>query len=91
MLRELNEGRPTPLRYTTVQTVMARLTSKHVLARSRHGRAHLYRAVAPDAPSIAVSRLLARFGVAAIKPFVEQASQHPRLRAALRASLPHLP
>jgi hypothetical protein len=41
---------------------MVFLTRKHVLARSAHGRRDLYRAVAPDAASLAVSRLLAQFG-----------------------------
>lgn len=91
VLRKLNEGRSRPLRYTTVQTVMARLARKRVLARSRHGRVDLYRAVAPDAASIAVSRLLAQFEEAAIRPFIEQASREPRLRAALRAALPLIP
>jgi len=54
---------------------MARLARKRVLARSRHGRVDLCRAVAPDAASIAVSRLLAQFEDAAIRPFVEQASR----------------
>ncbi|MGH2528064.1 MAG: BlaI/MecI/CopY family transcriptional regulator [Actinomycetota bacterium] len=36
VLQKLNEGRSRPLRYTTVQTVMARLARKRVLARSRH-------------------------------------------------------
>jgi predicted transcriptional regulator len=62
VLRELNESRRSPLRYTTVQTAMVFLTRKHVLARSAHGRRDLYRAVAPDAASLAVSRLLAQFG-----------------------------
>ena len=89
--RGVNEDRSRPLRYTTVQTVMARLTRKHVLARSRRGRADLYRAVAPDAASIAVSRLLAQFGETAIRPLVEQVSREPKLLTALRAALPLLP
>lgn len=88
VLRKLNESRSRPLRYTTVQTVMARLARKRVLVRSRYGRVDLYRALTPDAASIAVSRLLAQFEDAAIRPFVEQASREPRLRAALRAALP---
>lgn len=87
VLRQLNKSRAKPVRYTTVQTVMARLTRKQVLARSRRGRGHLYAAVASDAASIAVSRLLAQFGEAAIKPFVEQACREPRLRTAVRRAL----
>jgi predicted transcriptional regulator len=87
VLRGLNEGRSRPLGYTTVQTVMTRLTRKQVVARSRHGRADLYRAVAPDAASIAVSRLLAQFGETAIRPFVEQVSREPELRPVLHAAV----
>ena len=36
--------------------------------------------VAPDAASIAVTRLLARSEDAVIRPFVEQVSREPRLR-----------
>jgi hypothetical protein len=36
--------------------------------------------VAPDAASIAVTRLLARSEYAVIRPFVEQVSREPRLR-----------
>lgn len=91
VLRELNGGRSRPLGYTTVQTVMTRLTRKQMLARSRHGRADLYRAVdravAPDAASIAVARLLAQFGETAIRPFLEQVSREPELRPVLLAAL----
>jgi predicted transcriptional regulator len=87
VLRELNWGRSRPLGYTTVQTVMTRLTRKQMLARSRHGRADLYRAVAPDAASIAVARLLAQFGETAIRPFLEQVSREPELRPVLHAAL----
>jgi predicted transcriptional regulator len=90
VLRKLNERRSRPLRYTTVQTVMARLTRKDVLERFRHGRRDQYRVVAPDAPSIAVSWLLNQFGEAVIRPFVQHVSREPRLQAALRAALPHL-
>jgi hypothetical protein len=64
------------------------LARKPFLARSRQGRADLYRAVASDAASLAVSRLLAQFGEAAIRPFVEQVAREPDLRLALRTALP---
>jgi hypothetical protein len=66
---------------------MTRLTRKQVLARSRHGQAHLYVAVAPDAVGIAVSQLLSQFGEAAIKPFIEQACREPALQTVLRRAL----
>jgi predicted transcriptional regulator len=87
VLRELNGGRSRPLGYTTIQTVLTRLTRKQMLARSRHGRVDLYRAVAPDAASIAVTRLLAQFGETAIRPFLEQVSREPELRPVLHAAL----
>jgi predicted transcriptional regulator len=87
VLRELNGRGSRPLGYTTVQTVMARLAKKHVLARSWHGRGDLYRALVPDAASIAVSRLLAQFGEAAILSFVELVCGEPKLRPAFRAAI----
>jgi predicted transcriptional regulator len=70
---------------------MARLARKRILARSRQGGRDLYRAVAPDAAGIAVSRLLARFGEMAIQSFVEQVTREPGLRGALRTALAHVP
>jgi predicted transcriptional regulator len=66
---------------------MARLANKGVLAMSRDGRADLYRPVASDAAGIAVPRLLAQFGNAAIKPFVDRVCAEPKLRRKLRAAL----
>jgi predicted transcriptional regulator len=87
VLTELNQGRPTPLSYTTVPTVMARLARKEVLARSRQARVDLYRAVASDAAGIAVSRLLAQFGESVVEPFVEQVCRERRLRSVLRGAV----
>ncbi len=87
VLQALNERRATPICYTTVQTVMARLARKAVLARSRQVRADLYRAAAPDVAGLAVSRLLAQFGETAIRPFVEQVCGEPMLRPVLRAAV----
>lgn len=87
VLLELNLRRPAALRYTTVQTVMARLARKQVLARSRSGRRDLYRAAASDAAGLAVARLLAPLGEAAIKPFVEQVGAKPRIRHELTIAL----
>ncbi|HLW80337.1 MAG TPA: BlaI/MecI/CopY family transcriptional regulator [Terriglobia bacterium] len=38
-----------PLAYTTVMTVMDRLTRKGVVGREKHGRAHVYRPLVSDA------------------------------------------
>ena len=81
---ELNAGRDAPLAYTTVMTVMSRLTGKGILARSRSGRRFVYTPVAADTAEIAVRGVLAEFGDAALARFVERAELDPRLRERLR-------
>jgi len=81
---ELNAGRNTPLAYTTVMTVMSRLASKAILARSPSGRRFVYAPVAADTAEIAVRGVLAEFGDAALARFVEQAEVDPGLRERLR-------
>lgn len=81
---ELNAGRDTPLAYTTVMTVMSRLASKRILARSQSGRRFVYAPVAADTAEIAVRGVLAEFGDAALARFVEQAEVDPGLRERLR-------
>ena len=48
----LNERRSEPLAYTTVMTVMNRLVTKNVLARSGERRRYLYEATAADAVAL---------------------------------------
>jgi predicted transcriptional regulator len=81
---ELNTGRDAPLAYTTVMTVMTRLASKGILARSQSGRRFVYAPQAADTAEIAVRGVLAEFGDAALARFVEQAEMDPRLRERLR-------
>lgn len=81
---ELNSGRDVPLAYTTVMTVMSRLASKGILARSRSGRRFVYAALAGDTAEIAVRGVLAEFGDAALARFVERAELDPQLRERLR-------
>ena len=81
---QLNRGRAAPLAYTTVMTVMSRLASKGILARSQSGRRFVYAPVVADTAEIAVRGVLAEFGDAALARFVEQAEMDPRLRERLR-------
>ncbi|MBI1357265.1 MAG: hypothetical protein GC160_23235 [Acidobacteria bacterium] len=52
-----------PLAYTTVMTVLDRLTRKHVAARRKQGRGYVYRPTwsREDACELALDRLLADF------------------------------
>ncbi len=87
LLERVNEGRPRPLAYTTVMTVMSRLEGKGVLARERAGRGYLYRALAPDSAAIAVRNVLRDFGDAAVAHFVDEARADPDTVRRLRRLL----
>src|SRR5215211_7825760 len=71
LLERINAGRPQPLAYTTVMTVMGRLEEKDVLARRREGRGYVYEAAAADPAAIAVRNVMRDFGDAAMAHFVE--------------------
>ena len=79
----LNAGRAEPLAYTTVMTVLSRLSGKQIVARKRQGRGYLYTPVVADSAEIAVRGVLAQFGDAALARFVEQVELDPGLRARL--------
>jgi predicted transcriptional regulator len=87
MLDRLNEGRRSPLAYTTVMTVMARLAEKEILRRERDGRGYLYETAVHDAASIAVRGVVRDFGDAAIAGFVDEARADPELRRRLERLL----
>lgn len=87
VLDQLNSGRVPPLAYTTVMTVLARLTEKGVLLRERDGRGYLYQAAVPDAASIAVRGVVRDFGEAAVAGFVDEARADPRLLRRLQKLL----
>jgi predicted transcriptional regulator len=77
MLTRLNEGREPALAYTTVMTIMARLTEKGLLTRTLVNNTHEYRA-AQDRDEFLrrsseriVEELMADFGEVAIASFVE--------------------
>jgi predicted transcriptional regulator len=80
----LNTGRPAPLAYTTVMTVLSRLAGKGILVRQRRGRGFVYSPAVADTAEIAVRGVLAEFGDAALARFVDQVELDPRLRTRLR-------
>ena len=87
VLDAMNESRSTPLAYTTVMTVMARLAEKEILTRRREGRGFVYEPAVPNAAAIAVRNVVRDFGDAAVAGLVEQARSDPQLRARLEQLL----
>jgi predicted transcriptional regulator len=83
----LNERRPEPLAYTTVMTVMNRLTAKGVLARNGERRSYVYEATAADAAGIAVREVIRTYGDAAVAHFVDEARADPGVLERLRGLL----
>ena len=79
LLEQLNDGRSPQLAYTTVMTVMNRLTDKDVLRREPRGRGYVYEATASDQAAIAVRQVMREFGDAAVARFVEEARADPEL------------
>ena len=87
ILDGLNERRPEPLAYTTVMTVMNRLTAKNVLTRRGERRSYRYEATAPDAAGIAVHDVIRTYGNAAVAHFVDAARADPGVLHRLRGLL----
>ena len=79
IMGRLNDGRPEPLAYTTVMTVMSRLAEKEALVRSPVGRSYVYEATAADPAGIAVKNLIRTYGDEAMAHFVDQARGDPEL------------
>lgn len=84
VVERLNEGRAVSLAYTTVMTVLTRLTAKEILVREQRGRGYVYTPAVADTAEIAVRGVLAEFGDAALARFVDQVELDPGLRARLR-------
>jgi predicted transcriptional regulator len=84
VLERLNEARDSPLAYTTVMTVMARLAEKEVLRRERDKRGYVYEAAVPDAATIAVRNVVREFGDAAVAGLLDEARTDPGLRRRLQ-------
>lgn len=87
VLDVLNKGRPEPLAYTTVMTVMSRLAAKDALACQRERRGYLYEATAKDAAGIAVRGVIRTYGDTAVAYLVEQARTDPEVMRRLKALL----
>ncbi|WP_255945099.1 BlaI/MecI/CopY family transcriptional regulator [Streptomyces odontomachi] len=90
-LDRLNAGRSQPLAYTTVMTVMGRLTEKGALSREPRGRRYAYTPTVADEAALAVQEVLKTHGDAAVTHFAAQASLDPGLRARLRQLLEDSP
>lgn len=84
VLESLNHRRRPPLAYTTVMTVLARLTDKGVLTREQVGRAFVYAPALGDEAAIAVQGVVRDYGEAALAHFVEHAKADPKLHRRLR-------
>jgi predicted transcriptional regulator len=87
VLDTLNARRSEPLAYTTVMTVMNRLTAKRALTRHRERRRYAYEATAADAAGIAVREVLRSHGDAAVAHFVDEARADPAVLRRLIALL----
>jgi len=87
VLDALNKRRSQPLAYTTVMTVMNRLTTKNVLRRHGERRSYVYEATATDAAGIAVREVIQTYGDAAVAHFVDEASADAAILRRLRALL----
>lgn len=79
VLTRLNEGRTSPLAYTTVMTVMGRLADKEILRRRLQGRGYVYEAGPRNEAAIAVHGVLREFGDAAVASLVDAARADPKL------------
>lgn len=82
---DVNAARETPLAYTTVMTVLARLAEKGILSRVREGRGYRYEPLVGDTAGIAVREVIRNFGEAAMAGFVDEARADPKLLRRLRA------
>jgi predicted transcriptional regulator len=87
LLDRINKRRRKPLAYTTVMTVMSRLTEKGVMTRAKHGRGYLYEPVAEDPAGLAVRGVMRDFGDAAMAHFVEEARGDPEVLRRLQRLL----
>lgn len=78
VVTRLNEGRPRPLAYTTVMTIMTRLVDKGLLERRLVGKAHYYTPAQTREQFLrkssgeVIRALVADFGDVAIAQFIEE-------------------
>ncbi|MBD0423412.1 BlaI/MecI/CopY family transcriptional regulator [Streptomyces sp. NPDC052309] len=83
VLEEVNRGRSEPLAYTTVMTVLNRLSRRNVLRRTEEGRGFAYEAMVTDAADLAVRDVIRDHGVSAVAHFIDQCQAEPQLRSRL--------
>lgn len=79
VLDRVNQGRRDPLAYTTVMTVLTRLTERGAARRSAVGRGYVYEPAVADAAELAVRNVVRDHGEAAVAHFVDQARADPLL------------
>lgn len=91
VLDRLNQGRPEPLAYTTVMTVLSRLVERGAATRTTAGRGYVYRPAVKDVADLAVRDLVRDHGEAAVAYFVDQARADPRLLERLERLLGRQP
>ena len=87
VLARLNERRDSPLAYTTVMTVLARLAEKGLATRTPAGRGFAYGAAVDDEAAAAVHGVVRDYGQAAVAHFVDHARTDPKLLRQLRQLL----
>ena len=81
ILSALNDDQRRHLAYTTVMTVMSRLTDKGLLSRERRGKMHVYRPTATrdgflrHAAARRVQELVAEFGDFAVAQFLAEVTE----------------
>jgi predicted transcriptional regulator len=80
----LNAGRPEPLAYTTVMTVMNRLAGKDALVRHPAGRSYVYEAAAANPAGIAVKNVIRAYGDEAITHLLDEARSDPEMLSRLQ-------
>jgi predicted transcriptional regulator len=83
VLDHLNEERESPLAYTTILTVLTRLTTKGAVERRRTGRFYSYSATTADEAELAVRSVLQRHGDRAVAHFFKQVKADHNLSAGL--------
>lgn len=82
---QVNVSRPAPLAYTTVTTVLRRLVAKGAVVRREVGGRFIYEATSENAAGLAVRRVVAEHGDAALEEFLRLADEHPALRHRVRS------
>lgn len=87
VLDRLNRDRVEALAYTTVMTVLTRLTERGAASRSPAGRGYAYAPAIKDVAELAVRDVVRDHGDAALTYFVDQAGADPALRSRLRRLL----